>query len=188
MNKIEASYYPGLYETAVALTSTHSSREILRNLVEKTAKTIGAKGCALIMLSPDKKRLFHVTAYGLSEEHIKKGPILADRGITDAMDGKVVATLKATENGHIHSRQEAAREGIASILSVPMKLKDKVVGVIRVYTAEPYKFSDDDIYFANAVASLAAIALKNARFYTAIQQSSQKVKKELHEITSLLNS
>jgi len=188
MNKIEELYYPSLYETAVALSSIHSPEEILRNLAKRVANTLGAKGCALIMLSPDKKQLFHITSYGLSDHHIKKGPILADQSISEAIEGKVVAILKASEDERIHYREEAEREGIASILSVPMKLKDKVVGIIRVYTSEPRQFTGDDIYFASAVASLAAIALKNANFHRSIQRNSKKVKQQLLEITSLLNS
>ncbi len=188
MNKIEGLYYPSLFETAVALTSTHSPKEILHNLVEKLATTMSAKGCSLIMLSPDKKRLYHVTACGLSERHIKKGPILADKSISEAIEGKPVAILNASEDERTNYREEAEREGIASILSVPMKLKDKIIGVIRVYTAEPRQFTSEDIYFTSAVASLAAISFKNARFYKAMQQNSQKVKKELLDITNLLNS
>jgi transcriptional regulator with GAF, ATPase, and Fis domain len=187
MNKIEQQYYPSLYETAVALTSTHSSRDILRNLVERVAKTIDAKGCALIMLSQDKKQFFHVTACGLSEHHIKKGPILADKSFKDAIEGKPACVLKAADDKRVHYREEAEREGIASILSVPMTLNDKTIGILRVYTAEPYEFTKDDIYFTTAVAGLAAISLKNARFYSSIQKNSQKVKKELLEITDLLN-
>jgi GAF domain-containing protein len=187
MNKVAEYYYPSLYETAVALTSTHSSEQILHNLVEKVVKTMNVKGCSLILLSPNKKQLFHVAAYGLSEHHIKKGPILADRSFSDAINGKVVAVLNSDEDERIHYRNEANREGIASILSVPMKFKDRVMGVLRIYTSEPYEFTEDDLYFANAVASLAAISLRNAKYINSIQSNSQKVKRELLEITDLLN-
>jgi transcriptional regulator with GAF, ATPase, and Fis domain len=187
MNKVEELYYPGLYETAVALTSTFSSKQILHNLVEKVAKTMDAKSCSLIMFSPDKQQLFHVAAYGLSRRHITKGPIFAEKSISDAMDGKVAFVLRATDDERTIYQREAEGEGIASILSVPMKLKNKIIGVLRVYTAEPYQFNDDDIFFANAAASLAAISLKNARFFSSIQKHSQKVEKELLEITDLLN-
>jgi GAF domain-containing protein len=188
MNTVAGVYYPGLYELALSLSSTHSSKEIFRNLTEKVSATLGAKGCALILLSPDKKHLFHVTSHGLSDRHIKKGPILSDQSITEAIQGKVVAIIRAAEDERVHYRQEAEREGIASILSVPMKHKEKVIGVIRVYTSEPREFTGDDIYFVEAVANLAAAALKNARFYSSIQKNSQKVKQELLEITHLLNS
>jgi GAF domain-containing protein len=188
VNTVTGVYYPGLYELALSLSSTHSSKEILRNLAEKVSKTIGAKGCALILLSPDKKQLFHITSYGLSDRHVKKGPILSDQSISEAIQGRTVAIIRASEDERIHYRKEAEREGIASILSVPMKLKEKVIGVIRVYTSEPREFTGDDIYFVQAVASLAAAALKNAKFYSSIQKNNQKVKQELLEITSLLNS
>lgn len=188
MNKVEQVYYSSLCETAAALTSTHSSSEILNNLVGRVAKTLNAKACALIMCSSDKKHLFNAAAYGLSKRHTKNGPILSEKAVHDALEGKVVAIAKASEDEIPQCREEAEREGIASILSIPMKLKDKVIGVLRVYTAEPYQFNDDDIYFVDAVAKLGAIALNNARFYQSIQKSNQKVKKELLQFTNYLNS
>ena len=51
-----------------------------------------------------------------------------------------------------------------------MMLRDEIVGVVRVYTAEQRRFSDDDIYFVGAVAHLGAIALENARRYGRLQE------------------
>lgn len=87
-----------------------------------------------------------------------------------------------------HYREEAEREGIVSILSMPMTFKEDVIGVIRVYTAEQHQFTDDDKYLTNAVASLAAVALENAKWYSSVKKDNVKLKQELMEITHLLNS
>jgi GAF domain-containing protein len=179
MSIIEESYYPGLYETALALTSAHSPKVILSDLVERLAGIMHAKGCSLMLLSPDKKHLFHIVSYGLSDRYIKKGPVLADRSMAEALDGKVVDVLVAADDDRIQYREQAEEEGIASILSVPMTLRDEVIGVIRVYTAEQYQFTMDDMYFVSAMAGLSAIAFDNARFIRSVQQDNARLKQAL---------
>jgi transcriptional regulator with GAF, ATPase, and Fis domain len=188
MNATEGLYCRSVCEAAVAMSSTRSRRVILRNLVERVANTLSAKGCAILLFSHDKKHLFHVTAFGLSARHIKKGPVLADNSIAETVKGKTVTVLNAAEDERSHYRLEAQREGISSILSMPMTFKDDVIGVIRVYTSEPHQFTDDDIYLTNAVASLAAVALENAKWYSSVKRDNVKLKQELMEITHLMNS
>jgi GAF domain-containing protein len=188
VNNIEETYCRSVCEAAVVLSSTRSPKKQFGNLVERVAKTVGAKGCALMLFSPDKKRLFHINAYGLSERHIKKGPVLADNSIAEALQGKSVAVLNAAEDERTNYREEAEREGIASILTVPMILRNEIIGVIRLYTAEPHQFSEDDKYIASIFASLAAVALKNEKWYLSVKRDNEKLKQELMEITHLLNS
>jgi GAF domain-containing protein len=188
VNNIEETYCRSVCEAAVTLSSTRSPKVLFNNLVERVAKTIGAKGCALMLFSPDKKRLFHITAYGLSERHINKGPVLADQSISEALKGKSATVLNASADERIQYREEAEREGIASILSVPMTLREEIIGVIRVYTTEPHQFTADDKYVVSAFASLAAVALENERWYRSVKRDNDKLKQELMEITHLLNS
>ena len=124
-----------------------------------------------MILTPDKKHLIHNNAYGLSDEYIGKGPVSADKSISEALEGKPVAILDATEDERAQYREEAGKEGIASILSVPMMLREEIIGVIRVYTAKPYHFTMDDMFFVGAVANLGAIALENSRLYDTVQKN-----------------
>jgi GAF domain-containing protein len=181
VNKIEELYYPNLYEAAIELNSTYSPKKIIQDLVDRIARTMSAKGCSLMLLSADKKRLIHTLSCGLSETYVKKGPISADKSISETLEGKTISVLKAAEDERIQYRKQAEQEGIASILSVPVKLWDEIIGVIRVYTTKPRQFTDEDIYFVSALASLAAIALRNARFYKAKLQDVEMLKQELAE-------
>ena len=49
------------------------------------------------------------------------------------------------------------------MLSVPIRLRDQVIGVMRVYTSETREFGAEEVEFVQAVANLGAIALENAR-------------------------
>jgi GAF domain-containing protein len=141
-----------------------------------------------MLLSPDRKVLLHTVAYGLSEWYVKKGPVSADKSISEALEGKAVAILDVTKDDRIQYREQAKKEGIASILSVPVMLREENIGVIRVYTAEPCHFTMDDIYFVGAVANLGAIALENARLYEAVQKDYETFRREMLEWRAALGN
>ncbi|PKN33446.1 MAG: GAF domain-containing protein [Deltaproteobacteria bacterium HGW-Deltaproteobacteria-19] len=178
MEKRIEIYYQGLYEAAAVLNSSREIRDILHSIVENVAKTVMAKGCSLMLLSRNKRVLSHVASYGLSEGYRTKGPVLADKSLAEALAGKVVNVLHAPEDDRIQYPEEARKEGIASILSVPMMLRNEIVGVIRVYTAEPRQFTIDDMYFIGAVANLGAIALENCKLYRALKKDYETFRRE----------
>jgi GAF domain-containing protein len=181
MEKTGKNYYRSLYEAAGILNSAHASQEVLRSLVGSVATALEAKGCSLMLLTPDRKLLLHTVAWGLSDWYVRKGPVAADKSISEALEGKPVAVLDATKDERIQYQEQARKEGIASILSVPMTLREEIIGVVRVYTAEPRYFTTDDIYFVGAIANLGAIALENARLYESLKKDYDTFRLEMLE-------
>lgn len=181
MERNKENYYTSLYELAAILNSARAPEAVLQSIVEGVAKAMGAKGCSLMLLSPDRKVLLHTAAYGLSDWYVRKGPVSADKSISEALEGKPIAIFDATEDHRIQYREQAKKEGIASILSVPMMLREDIIGVIRVYTAERQQFTLDDMYFVGGVANLGAIALENARLYEAVQKDYETFRQDMLE-------
>ena len=142
MPMVERNYYQSLYEIAVMVNSAGTPETVLRDIVRKVAEAVEAKGCSLMLLTQDKKLLFHTASYGLSDWYVRKGPISVDKSISEALEGKPIAVLDATEDEKIQYHEQARKEGIASILSVPMLLREDIIGVIRVYTEESCYFTD----------------------------------------------
>lgn len=181
MESTKEYYYHKVYELAAALNSSHEPDAVLNSFVEGVAKAMGAKGCSLLILSPDRKKLLHTVAYGLSARYAKKGPVLADKSISGALDGETVAILDATTDERVQYPRENQEEGIASILAVPMMHRGDIIGVVRVYTAEPHAFTADDSYFVWAVANLGAIALENARLYENMAKDYDALRRDVME-------
>jgi len=181
MDKIVERYYQELYEAAAVLNSTRDHQAVLHALVAGVAKAVGAKGCSLMLLTPDKKALLHTAAFGLSDWYVRKGPASADKSISESLEGKPVAVLDASKDERIQYREQARKEGIVSILSVPMLLREEIVGVIRVYTSEPRQFTTEDIYYVGAVAHLGGIALENARLYETVQKDYEEFRQDMLE-------
>jgi signal transduction histidine kinase len=156
-------YYRNLYEIAAAINSVRVPEKVLDSMVKTVSEVLQAKGCSIMLLSADRKILLHTAAYGLSDWYVRKGPVSADKSISEALEGRPVAILNAVEDERVQYRAQAKQEGIASLLCAPMLFKGDVMGVIRVYTAKQHHFTRSEIHFVQEVANLGAIALERAR-------------------------
>lgn len=181
MAKERRDYYESLYQITLVLNSARDPRALLHSIVESVAKAIGAKACSLMLLTTERDVLLHTVAYGLSDWYLRKGPVTVGKLISDVLEGKPVAVLDATTDERVLYREQAKREGIASMLSVPMRLRGQVIGVLRVYTAKPFRFSRDDIHFIETVANLGAVALENLRAYDILQKDYETFRQDMLE-------
>jgi signal transduction histidine kinase len=156
-------YYRSLYEIATAVNSVRIPEGVLDSMAKTVTEALEAKGCSIMLLSADRKALLRTAAYGLSDQYLRKGPLSADKSISQALEGKPVAILNAAEDERVQYREQAKQEGIASMLCAPILFKGDVVGVIRVYTAREHYFARSQIHFVQEVANLGAIALERAK-------------------------
>ena len=187
MKDVNSSYYKALYEVSKTVNSKLQVDEVLNAFVKGVTEAMSAKGCALMLLSPDKKQLVHKVAYGLSEAYVGKGTVHVDASMSEALEGKVVAVPNAPEDPRVEYHEEAKKEGIASVMSVPMVLGEEIIGVLRIYTKEQRHFSIDDMYFAGVVANLAAIAMENARLCQSVREGFDTLKQEIVDLADRLN-
>jgi len=164
-----------------AIHSTLNLREVLNLIVTSVVKLLKLKGCTISLL--DKKReYFRVCAsYGLSETYLKKGPIAADKTLSKVLSGKPDSVLDVATAPQMQYLWEAKEEGIASIFSLPLKLKDEVIGMLRIYTATSREFPQEEIDFLNGFAEQVSIALENAQTYEDVRSKYESLKDDLWE-------
>lgn len=118
----------------------------------------------------------HTTDYGLSRAYIQKGPVHVDRSIAEVLKGVPVAVEDATQDERAEYRIQDKREGITSILSVPVRHGNDIMGVVRAYTANKRRFTKSDTDFVEAVANLGAIALANAEAHELLKKDYQELR------------
>jgi signal transduction histidine kinase len=68
-------------------------------------------------------------------------------------------------------RENYRRQGVRAFLAAPVKIDDKVIGVLGIRTCRAEGFSKADVEMARALASQAAIALENSRLYQELQRA-----------------
>lgn len=175
------AFQQALFEASKAVNSTLDTQEVLDRLVQQVAQATGVKASSLFLLSPGREQLIRSAHWGLSAGFVRKGPVLTDLSITEALQGKVVAIQDATTDPRVQYGKQNQREGIASILCIPVLLRQEIIGVLRLYTAEPRTFSQEEVDFASAVASLGALALENAKLYESLKSSYQDVQRGILE-------
>jgi len=154
--------YKVLYDIAQKLNSKLAPQEVLRTIVEGIRDAADAKGCSLMLLTTDRQQLIHSVACGLSDWYVRKGQVRVDAAITQALDGKPVAVRDATTDPRIQYKDQAKKEGVVSMLSLPLTRRGQVIGIVRIYTSETRRFSGKETDFFSVLANLGAVALERA--------------------------
>jgi GAF domain-containing protein len=165
VKEVEYTYLLAFVNISRAINSTLELQEVLKRIVQSTCETTGSKGCTLMLLDEEGERLEVKSSYGLTDHYVRKGPVSADKSISDTLQGKPVIIEDAVSDPRVQYPLEAKEEGIASIVSLPVILRDRVVGVLRLYTSTPCRFTRDDIDFLSAIAVQSGLAIDNAKVY-----------------------
>jgi len=161
---------------AANIASSLDIKAILQTLTEEVAKSLGVKAASIRLLNDEKTVLQLVASYGLSDKYLKKGPISAEKSIAQALKGKPVAIDDACTDKGVQYKQEKKEEGIVSILCVPIKAKEDVIGVLRLYSSMKRVFSEDEIELVTALAYQGGLAIQNASLYLMLKNDLQDMK------------
>jgi GAF domain-containing protein len=166
-------YYTALYQAALTISSSLELDQVLQSVVTSTTEAMQVKACSLRLFDSESGQLRLSAVYGLSSSYLSKGPVNVVHSAIDseALRGSPVFIPDARVDPRFQYKEAAREEGIVSVLCVPLEVHGEAIGVIRVYTAEETVFNEDDIQFLSVLASLAALAIDNARLYGSIKSS-----------------
>ena len=177
---IETKHLESAYRDATkAISSSLNLNEVLELIVKSVVNLLKVKGCGVNLLDSARKKLETRVAFGLSEDYLAKGPLDADKSVTESIEGKTVFIKDIASDSRVQYPEEAKKEGIVSILSIPLKVEEKVIGVLRVYTGETRQFTNKEMDMVNKLAEQAGIAVVNAKLYKDIKDDYERLKKEL---------
>ena len=88
----------------------------------------------------------------------------------------------------IHSDDTHPHKAVSvAMLMVPLAIRDKIIGVMRVYSAAPQRFTQKEINFLKAVANLGALAIENAKLYEQLKDRYEGLKQDLSEWYNFLS-
>lgn len=184
----QVAYFKTLHAIGKALNGTLQLGEVLDLIVDRLPAVMGVKGCTLRLVGPGKGRLELMAASGLSRKYLERGSIDDELSTHDALKGKPVFIRDATTDPRNAYRREAREEGVASILAVPVIVKNRIIGVLRLLTAEPRHFTDTEINFATAVAEQGGIAIQNAINYDKISKLVSELEQHEDFLQTIIDS
>ena len=176
---VNARRLESLFAVARSIIASHDLEEILQRVVRDACALMETKICSLMLLNTARDRLELRACHGASADYLRKPPLSVD----DSLIGNVIRRAKPVQ---IHNVQEhdayhhielARREGLVSLLSVPMIFGDTVIGALSVYTSAPYRYSNQDISILSAFANLAAISIENARLHRRVVDVEEQLRR-----------
>ena len=170
-------------ELFVKLSSTINSsldiKKIFNILTEDIANALGMKGVIVRLKNEDTGSVDLVASHGLSEAFLNKGPMEPDKNIQRALKGETVVVRDVATDDSVFYKKETLNEGIVALLFVPMKSKDKIIGLIVLCSAVHQEFPEDTIKLIDALAHQGGLAIRNASMYLMIQQDKKDLEDEI---------
>jgi len=184
------AYIDTLNKISRAITSDLYLEDMLKLIVTLTANVMKAKICALWLLDEKTKELKIRATQAMSQEYLKERSLKIGEGIVGsvAKGKKPLSIYDVSKEPQYKEKHLAKKEGLVSMLSVPMMVKDKVVGVINCYTTTHYKFTSSDIDLLSTVANQAAVAIENTELMvkTRIVQEELETRKKIERAKGIL--
>lgn len=166
-------------DLASNINSSLDIKKIMHSLTEETCNALGMKGVSILLRNEEKGTLDLVASYGLSDQFLAKGPLSTGKSITESLKGLSIAIDDVANDPRIQYPQAFLDEDIASVLSVPIKSRDAIVGVMRLYSCLPRKYPQALITTVEAVAHTGALAIQNAAMYLQLESDKQSLEADI---------
>jgi signal transduction histidine kinase len=177
--RLKARLFESLVSVSQTINSTLTLDDALKVITREACVLMDAKMASLLMLDATQEWLDLRASSGAGPDYVNK-PRLS---VGDSLLGVVVRRKKPlqVENVQTSSRYQnvevARREGLVSLLSVPMVFGGQAIGTLNVYTREPHSFSNEEIGILAALADLSAVAMEKARLYERIVSLEEELRR-----------
>jgi HD-GYP domain-containing protein (c-di-GMP phosphodiesterase class II) len=169
----KAERLASLSQLGQILNSTLDHKEIRRRAMEAATQLMKAEVGSLLLINEDKGQLNFEVALGDREEDIKTIPLNFGEGIAGwvAQYGKPLVVNSPREDSRFFKGVDERTEfKTRNIICVPIKVKEKVIGVLEAINRQKGRFDKEDLFLLTSLADQVAIALDNSRLYQELEE------------------
>ena len=178
--KVKPSYakqIEALKEISTAISSDRYIDDVLKLIVTVTANVMDSKVCSLWLIDEKEECLKVRATQTMNKEYLKERSLKLGEGVVGfvAQQNKPAIMLDVLEEPRYKEKELAKKMGLCSMLSVPMRVKDNVIGVINIYKSPRHEFTKTELDLLTTVANQAAICIEN----TELMVRSKVIQEEL---------
>ena len=185
-----AKQFEALSKVSRSITSNLYLEDILKLIVTVSAEIMNSKICSLSLLDEKTDTLILKATQSMSEVYNKKPALRLGEGIAGraALNNKPQVVLDIAKEPEYKYKDIAKKEGLRSLLSVPLSVKGRVIGVLNNYTSRPHKFTAEEIDILTSVANQAAIVIENSELMvkTKVIQEELETRKVVEKAKGIL--
>lgn len=152
-----------LSQVSETVASNRLIKDVLQLLVSMTAQMMNSKICSIMLLDEASGELRIAATQSLSEQYRRKPNLKIGQGISGraVKDRRPIIVLDVLTDRAYMYPDMAKKEGLCSLVSVPMMVREKALGVINSYTSAPHVFTGEEVKLLQAIANQAAIAIEH---------------------------
>ena len=171
-----------LFKIVFTAMAQSDNLEIMANhLTQLLTATLEMKGCSIFAINPETDELEVLASFGLSMGYVHKGPILKGKSIGATLKGKPIIIRDINKTDRLQYPDDAKKEGIGAIVSIPIKFYDKVIGAVRLYHHEVWDISEKDVDSLSVLARNIGLAMA----YTRVIETVKEIKYTIDDGDSL---
>jgi len=178
-----------LYQASKSISTTVELKELLPALLELATRVIGAKIGSIMLLDQNKKELKIEAAIGLDPDIIRETTLKLGDSIAGYVAEKGTPLMvEDVESDPRFKRINKAKYETRSLLSVPLRIQNKTIGVINLNNKlDGSAFSADDLRLLTTFASQAAVAIDDAYHFNLVKNKANQLA-VLYEVASGLST
>jgi len=139
------------------------------------------KGSVIFILNPESKELEALTSFGLSTKYMTKGPLSIDRSIGATLRKEPVIIQDINVTNRLQYPEEAKKEGIGAIVSIPIMFHHEAIGALRLYHHKAWDVSKRDIDSLMLLGENIGLAMT----YMRVVQALSSVKEAINDVHSI---
>lgn len=172
-----------LVEISIKLTSEKDPDKLLSLIVDSSLDFLNAERATVFLYDDTNRELYSKVGTGVNQKEIR---FSVDFGIAGyvARTGEPLI-IDDPYNHPLFNKEIDSKTGFKTraILTVPMKnIEDKIIGVFQVLNKNDGKFNEEDLEYAQAFASIAAVAIENARLIEELKNQNELLRKAYKEL------
>lgn len=152
-----------------AIAASDNLEIMIHHLSQLLVATLDIKGCTIFVLNQTTKELETLASFGLSTEYLSKGPVMSDRSISSVLEGGPVIIPDISIDNRLQYPKEAKEEGIAAILSIPIRFAGESLGALRLYHHDVWEVSDRDCESLLILAEQIGMSMQYTRLLNAVR-------------------
>lgn len=188
---VQATQLSAISEVSKTITSNLYLEEILQLIVAMTAQTFNFRICSIMLLDENRQELVIKATQSKSRDYLTKPNLKIGESIAGSavQQGQVLTVMDVKQAPQYRFPDIAEKEGLCSMICVPLISRERNIGVLNCYTSKPKVFSQEEIDSLQTMANQSALAIENAKLMVRsaiIQEMHHRVKNSLQTVASLL--